>query len=116
MSTIPSAFVNNIMKQIVTDQLDCHISDECIDGFSFYKNVGDSFYMFLNGNTIEYRLPRQPNGYSEASYGFDLDNFNLNDAMEFFGALLDINIANIVNQNEADVNLNIANGNQQQEL
>ena len=116
MSTIPSAFVNHIMKQIVTDQLHCHISDECIDGFSFYKNDGDAFYMFLNENTITYRLPRQPNGYSEASY--DLNNFNLDDAMEFFGALLDINIANIVHQNElqANANLNIVNNNQQQEL
>lgn len=118
MSTIPSAFVNNIMKPIVANQLHCHIFHESINGFSFYKNDGDSnsdsFYMFLIGNTIEYRLPLQPSGYSQASY--DLNNFNLNEAMDFFGTLLGVNIANIVHPNEADVNLNMANGNQQQEL
>ena len=114
MSTTPKAFVKEIMKQIITNQLGSDIFYENENGFSFYNNDGDAFYMHVNENTIEYRLPRQPNGYSEASY--DLNNFNLNDAMEFFGALLDINIADIVHQNEADINLNIANNNQQQEL
>lgn len=116
MSTIPSAFVNHIMKEIVTDYLGYHIETESMEGFTFRNNAGDSFYMFFDEDTIDYRVPRQPSGYAEGSY--NLNNFNLNDAMELFGAILGINIADIVHQNDlqADVNLNIVNNNQQQEL
>ncbi|MBQ7552557.1 MAG: hypothetical protein IJT15_03880 [Rickettsiales bacterium] len=126
MSTTPKAFVKEIMKQIITNQLGGYIFYENENGFNFYNNDGDAFYFYnndgdafymrVNENTIAYRLPRPTGGYCEASY--DLNNFKLNEAMEFFGALLDINIADIVHQNElqANANLNIVNNNQQQEL
>ena len=118
MSTTPEAFVKHIMKQIIANQLGCQISDETSRGFMFANNAYNFLYMFFSEeeNKILYCLPRTTGGYCEASY--DLNNFNLNDAMEFFGALLNINIANIVHQNElqANANLNIVNNNQQQEL
>lgn len=118
MSTTPKAFVKEIMKQIITNQLGGHISYENENSFIFGNNVYSFLYMrFIeDANKIEYCLPRPTGGYCEDSY--DLNNFNLNDAMEFFGTLLDINIANIVHQNElqANANLNIVNNNQQQEL
>ena len=116
MSITPKAFVNEIMKQIITNQLGGHISYENENGFIFENNVYGFLYMrFIeDANKIEYCLPRPMAGYYEDSY--DLNNFNLNDAMQFFGDLLGVNIANIVYSNEANVNLNMANGNQQQEL
>ena len=116
MSTTPKAFVKHIMKQIIANQLGGDIYYENANSFKFYHNDSYDFYMHVYENTIAYRLPRPTGGYCEASY--DLNNFKLNEAMEFFGALLNINIADIVHQNElqANANLNIVNNNQQQEL